>query len=268
MIRKRKMKIIEKNIEIKTNVSLEYFSVPVLTFEFKKRKALSHNNIILIEPNYKKLVHTKLYIYKLTFEGDDSGYFQKLVKEGIVVEDNLDSLKSCRPIDDKFWAVVEESELEKLVRPDNAGTAFYPEIIEEPFTYLKNGKGVLVQYHLGENGHIFNKIGVPFPQAMYFNYMSGKIDNAHYDLDRVIEILSKRTDIFNLIIKDIPYYNSQPGRDKQIEFVWVPTREDMITIWEYCRKAEDYVDSYRAIFELDLLGLRKAGAAKFDCRIY
>jgi hypothetical protein len=65
----------------------------------------------------------------------------------------------------------------------------------------------------------------PMPRALRYNYIEAKIDNENYDLSGVLSTIKKRPDvkiISNGII-DIPWYNSEEDRTKQIEFVWYPT---------------------------------------------
>lgn len=128
---------------------------------------------------------------------------------------------------------------------------------------------------------LFDRHGNVLPTAMYFNYMCGQMGEDTYDLDLAVEILSKdlriatvdpstrRGDICETKLRyyDIPYYNSEPGRTKTLSFTFSPTKEDMVVLWEKAKSLSTKYPStefHRAVFELDMLGLRAAGAAKHD----
>lgn len=128
---------------------------------------------------------------------------------------------------------------------------------------------------------LFDRLGNALPTAFYFDYMRGQMDESTYDLEKAIEILSKDFRVTpvdpdsyrgakgpsKLKFYDIPYYNSEPGRRKTLPFIFSPTKEDMVALWA---KAIGYRTNYPstklhdAVFDLDMLGLRDAGAAKHD----
>lgn len=100
-----------------------------------------------------------------------------------------------------------------------------------------------------------------FPQIKSFNYFE-QFDNANYNLNLAKEILLQRTDIINLEITNIPYYNADKKRFKSLEFMWKPSKEDYLKIINLRNSSKKQYSE--AVFELDLLGLRAAGAAKYD----
>lgn len=129
--------------------------------------------------------------------------------------------------------------------------------------------------------------GTPTPVGLRADYISnGRISNATYDLDKLVEILSKRDDIVFFVEKsyrnhekmkdisnvnkrdiiiDIPYYNAEAFRDKTVSFQWHPTKADINTVYDNMQKRNPkYKTSeelWKSIFETDILGLRKGGAA-------
>lgn len=120
---------------------------------------------------------------------------------------------------------------------------------------------------------LLDRTGAPLPLAVSFDYISnGRISNGTYDLEKLVAHLQTRDDIVfttqevptqNPIV-NIPSYNSEPGRDKTASFTWIPTLEDYRTVWEECLAYGTSYPSgefFRAIFELDMLGLRACGAA-------
>ena len=126
---------------------------------------------------------------------------------------------------------------------------------------------------------IFDRKKELVPTARFFNYTSGRVHDGHYDLAKLVDILKKDSRIIpidgrqvpdgvappELTIQDIPYYSAGEGRSTQVAFRYIPTNEDMSLLWT---KMKSYGANhpanqfYRAVFDLDTLGLRKGGAAK------
>jgi hypothetical protein len=116
---------------------------------------------------------------------------------------------------------------------------------------------------------LFDRKGEILPTAIYFGYLNGNFNNGAYHLKKALATLKSDSRVApvpgkDLAVSEIPYYNAERNYDKQIEFVFQPTREDMRAIWDYCTKTfKEYPSTHRheAIFDLDLLNLRKSGAA-------
>jgi hypothetical protein len=115
---------------------------------------------------------------------------------------------------------------------------------------------------------LFDRKREILPTAIYFGYLNGNFNNGAYKLKKALATLNSDSRIApvpgkDLAISEIPYYNAERNYDKQIEFVFQPTREDMRVIWDYCTKTfKEYPSTHlhEAIFDLDLLNLRKSGA--------
>ena len=78
---------------------------------------------------------------------------------------------------------------------------------------------------------------IPLPISL--NYIDGNLDNKHYDLDNVLEIIkatpsrfvtSSGNDASLIKIHNIPYYNADEDRKKFIDCKYLPTYEEY---WEY-----------------------------------
>lgn len=119
---------------------------------------------------------------------------------------------------------------------------------------------------------LFDRKGKILPTAIYFGYLSGNFNNGAYHLKKALATLKSDSRVApvpgkDFAISEIPYYNAERNYDKQIEFVFQPTQEDMRAIWDYCTKTfKEYPSTHRheAIFDLDLLNLRKSGAALYE----
>ncbi len=129
---------------------------------------------------------------------------------------------------------------------------------------------------------LFDRQGEVLPTALYFDYMNGHIRNGAYHLDKVIDILRndprvtaieerrrQNTDVLdkkNWKPQDVPYYNVSKGCSSHVAFRFAPTLDDMRRLWAQMKSyGSKYpsTENYRAVFDLDLLGLRAGGAAKY-----
>ena len=139
---------------------------------------------------------------------------------------------------------------------------------------LAEGRAVaddVVQLAVGSH-MIFDRNGGVLPTAIYFSYMNGRMKDGTYDLQKALEILKMNKNVILVPaktgdIRDVPYYNASEGCSKFLEFRFCPTREDIKKLWE---KMLSYGASFpstkhhEAIFDLDMLGLRVGGAAKYE----
>lgn len=121
-------------------------------------------------------------------------------------------------------------------------------------------------------GHmLFDRFGEVLPVAVFFDYMNGNLRDGAYDLEKVIKVLSKRKGIVTptgepLRIEEVPSYNRSRGCYRHVQFIFQPTVQEMRLMWPKMRELNKNfpsVPKHQAIFELDLLGLRKRAAAKF-----
>lgn len=140
----------------------------------------------------------------------------------------------------------------------------------------------VVEFDVGTH-MLFDQDGQVLPTAILFDYMNGFLRNGNYDMTKALKILSKDKRVMSnpdttsrrartskeepvLSIFDVPHYNRSPASSQFLSFWFAPTVEDMRAIWE---KAKSYGTKYpsttfhQAIFDLDLMGLRAGGAAKY-----
>jgi hypothetical protein len=114
------------------------------------------------------------------------------------------------------------------------------------------------------NAHmLFDLDGVPYPVALYYDYINASMDNGKYALNSVLKHLLTRDDIRFLDdpeVRNIPYYNITEDHSKYLEFFWMPKREDYIKMWDWClANGGEYPSTSRfyAVEALDLLGINK-----------
>lgn len=148
------------------------------------------------------------------------------------------------------------------------------------FDAFATGQATLDQLvELNTGAHlVYDRHGQPMPVAQHLSYLRGSFDNGHYDLEKALAVLKAHPRVKpaperrgaqadELTISAIPYYNVDGGRTHHLSFVWTPTAQEMaVMLEESARLNPRYpsVELPQAMFKLDLLGLRKAGAAKFQ----
>lgn len=139
---------------------------------------------------------------------------------------------------------------------------------------------------------LFDRFGEVLPTGVLFDYMHGNLRDGAYDLEKVVKLLSGREGVINswqdwgstshlipgrrgvtqlagekLAIEAVPHYNSEYGCRAGVSFIFQPTLEEMRAMWAKMKELnKDFPSTagHHAIFELDLLGLRKGGAAKYE----
>lgn len=124
----------------------------------------------------------------------------------------------------------------------------------------------------------------PLAGAMFFDYIDAAMHNGLYDIRKAAEILLARNDVrlfpvaayggradhdgtattVEEALLEVPYYNRDLGHTEFLEGFYQPTPQDYEKI--YARATElrpDYppLEFFRAIYDLDILGLRAGGAA-------
>lgn len=116
------------------------------------------------------------------------------------------------------------------------------------------------------------------PVGIHYDYMTGMMSNGSYDLNKVRDLLKQNEQVHSgnvdslgvekpIEIEPVPYYNTASNCSTGIGFWFAPTQAQMKTIWEKAKTLNSKCPScelHRAVFELDMLGLRKQGAALFD----
>ena len=113
--------------------------------------------------------------------------------------------------------------------------------IEDPFTenieIVDTKQYALLTY---THGKLFDYIGSYHAEAYYFDDFSHDITDSYYDLEELLEVLNKRSDVVlfkggknGKIIKR-PYAH---GKGKTIKFLWIPSEED----YKKCLSESDYL---------------------------
>jgi hypothetical protein len=144
------------------------------------------------------------------------------------------------------------------------------EVVFDDIVYVDNGSHML-----------FDRCHEVLPTAISYDSLNRMVHDGAYHLDKALAVLSKDPRVLprisketlrrypdmanELAIMNVDTYDS--AIIWAIEFAFAPTPEDMRAIWE---KAKSYGTQYpstmlrQAVFDMDMLGLRAAGAAKYD----
>lgn len=124
--------------------------------------------------------------------------------------------------------------------------------------------------HFDYGSHmLFDDEGKVLPTGLYYDYINGNMRNGSYDLAKTIDVLSKLPDVHveggkALAIQSVPHYNVSRGCSAFLSLIYGPTQEQMDAIWKKAQTLNKKYPStalHQAAFELDIMGLRAAGAA-------
>ena len=176
---------------------------------------------------------------------------------------------------------------------DKARTEGYPHAFKDipdldtfgwhPFDKFKSGKVTTKNLVFNEwaSHLLFDCDRKLIPCARFFSSLNGRVHNDAYDLEKLIAVLKDNPQVVplstkvygepvnaeSLSIQMIPSCNQEGEGEYQVSFRFLPTDEQMAQIWEQMQSYKTEYPStefYRAMFDLDVLGLRKGGAAKFE----
>lgn len=137
----------------------------------------------------------------------------------------------------------------------------------QPFELAQAGKlNVSNVVKVDYGSHLIHKLdGTLLPVAIHFDYIQARMHSGVYDLDKAYAVLKANPQVHELKGEDIPYYNAVAGKTKSLRFRFEPTCEQMNQIYAASSALNPRYPStsfHAAVFDLDMLGLRKAGATE------
>lgn len=205
-----------------------------------------------------------------------AGVLEETKREMVLTNANLEKLLAGKPYTTENLTAASDAFIE------DARTMSYPLAVEvhakafedagtNYLTRMENGEK-LRMINIDYASHmLFDDEGRVMPTGFYYDYMRGNMRNGAYDLDKVVELLQGKDHVHvpgskALAVEPVPYYNISSGCTRSLQCVLAPTQEQMQAIWEKAKalnKRAPSVELHRAAFELDIWGLRAAGAARF-----
>lgn len=204
-----------------------------------------------------------------------------LVTQGIANKTDLPVLLRGEYVSNELFFVASEEVLEGIRRFGFAAlseAAFEPLKQKHVFDHLDAGGSHNAILRFDRHRNIFWQVdGTIANFAIEMDYMAARVDDLHYDLAKVVELLWDRDDIIFIddqprfhelptpleksrdAILRIPYWNAECGQSC-VRFFWLPTREQLAKLFA----KESFIHRYEIIFNDDMLGLRAGGAAKYS----
>jgi hypothetical protein len=145
---------------------------------------------------------------------------------------------------------------------------FYTAFVEEGMSLE-----CLVRIDYG-NYLLYDRHNGVLPVARIFDYMNGGVHNGRYNLQKALEVLRGNPSVQFVphdhrdkgepdSILRIPYYNCDETHQTHLSFRFSPTLEQEQAIWVQQQSYKTEYPStqwHRAVEDLDLLGLKAAGA--------
>jgi len=151
----------------------------------------------------------------------------------ITVESMKKSQRGKNPTISTFFNIPEDEKFKlcdpkkfKLVEKDfSEGVQFYKSLNDSMVEFdaidYMNSKGYkkknLIRFKSYD--HTFYRIGEDIPISMpyHISYIGG-VTNGDFNLALAEKILKKNKYVYNVEMEEIPYYNSEAGRDRTVEF--------------------------------------------------
>lgn len=136
----------------------------------------------------------------------------------------------------------------------------------------------IVQLDIGSH-MLFDRQGQVLPTGLHFDYTNGMFHSGRYYLDLALQVLLQDSRVSPVpvrrgdaeptlrISRVGAMFSTDDYNQQHIYFMFSPTVEDMRAIWEKCKSyGSEYPSTMmrQAMFDLDILKLRAAGAAKYN----
>lgn len=201
----------------------------------------------------KKIENTRFFVFR-DIQSIDGNVISKI--EGVALEDQINSTDGISKIDTKvevqedseyyaFPMVIKNEDMEKVM----AGKAHITDRIESPTFKTATSKDYQLILFQSATYNIFDLNLNPKAIPVHLDYINGQVDDAHYDLEKLLQILKNNSRVIdkeNLSISDIPVYN-QDVATRTIDLKVLLSDAEYA---EYITK--DYYDKYEYI--LNVLG--------------
>lgn len=210
-----------------------------------------------------------------TIEGVAASAVIEAFEQGVTAE--IKGVRGCFMAQGDFLAVAQKSGFSAAIEQYSADGKSYAGLRKDVYTALVDEalpESRLVVVDISSH-MLFQMDGTVLPTAIHCNYNEAGMHDGNYDLDKLVAILKDDARLTFLSerhrpqetvqIHEIPGYNVDDYRSRYVGFVYSPTEEDAISLWE---KMKSYgtqwpsTQRFRAMDDLDILGLRKGGAAK------
>jgi hypothetical protein len=170
-----------------------------------------------------------------------------------------------RPPKERQWVLVEAGVLEEVAEWGFAGNpehqfACWKRVSQSPFTDLDNEDYVLVRLDIDAH-MVFDITGQPLPVALDTSFW---VTHTNFNIARAHTHLKGHPHVADLTHhwEHLDDEDEEGGeRAERLDFRWKPDAETYRRAWARCLEFNDGFPScrfQRAVFELDLLGLREA----------
>lgn len=230
----------------------------------------SKEKIIIEKFDYEYIkVNDELFAYKISVKtlGEDRQLMHIKNHQGIADKNVINAiLQGQVPGSEtvKRYYVMTEEEIDAIQQrgsrafTDSKFTGFRN---TDVYDWIVNGGSIAQVLYFNHNNHSFWHLdGTIMPSAVAFDYIEAHFHNGLYDLEKALEHLKNRKDVYFEPGRDkisyIPHYNVTGRVRTFISFMWTPNKEQAPRI------LEKGLDRYALIFEEDMLGLKAAGIAK------
>lgn len=207
----------------------------------------------------------------------------EVVQSGFVDQKNATKLAKNKPFKELEFSVLTSKELESLRHAYITDALENVDLSNRCPMEMFQGNSQLTADNVVRfdwSAHmLFDRHGQVLPTGQVFDYIHSGIDETDYDLDVLAQVLLDRPDVevfsgkeinvsatkrklaktVEQAIFQIPYYNTSEGHTRSVQFLWKPSQEDFIRVWEWAQKANPRYPS--TVLHAGFLALEIAGTA-------
>lgn len=210
-------------------------------------------------------VAADLFVFRAGITGVPSWINSGLCRQEAVtafLAGETDHVEEARSDRQGIYAVYHPGILPALLRQGFHVVADQALMVPDPIEAIEAGVPTCILEVCMASHIVYDLAGAPVPSMLQFGYIGTDLDDGHYDLRKVREILVARPDVTfgeDDGIHSVPYHNRRPGRDAAIAFQWNPSAEHYRQVVAACgREAPHPGRLVENALAADLLGLSAA----------
>lgn len=250
-----------------------------LTLTAKVEKARVSNEFTAFRLTYSVDAALPSFFNGLVFEKTIEGVAAQAVIEAFEqgITDEIKGVAGCFMTQGDFLAVAQKSGFSAATGQYSVDRKSYAGLRKDLYTALVDealpaSRLIVVDF---SSLMLFQMDGTVLPTAIHCDYLEAGMHDGNYNLDKLLELLKDDARLTFLDessrqpgpakIFEIPSCNADETRSRCVGFMYSPTSEEAVSLWSKMKSYETQwppAQRFRAMNDLDVLGLRQGGAVR------